>query len=286
MSTEFESTDTTNNIVVEFLELCKVDGYEGNSEGARELLKFVREMNFSRSRGTDYINNLFLEAEALMGSRIKKLYKYQTLLWMAGAFEKSDPRFEVITGMAQKLFQDLAVLEDGGSGIASGSNDEGLEREFFSVREAVDSAEKVVPESKESLEEPIVVQDDDHLDPSIRLFSMLDSNPGLAKVVESLLKSQSSSPKESQDNSSANVLLLEVLKLALSKGSDNNSHSDDVRKPKKEIPKFGSDDSVMGFFSFFRSHAVSSWKVPESSNEFVSYFESAIQGDKNLRKEY
>ncbi len=46
----------------------------------------------------------FLEAEALVGSRIKKLFKYQTLLWMAWAFEKSDPRFEVITGMAQKLF--------------------------------------------------------------------------------------------------------------------------------------------------------------------------------------
>jgi hypothetical protein len=39
-------------------------------------------------------------AEALVGSRIKKLFKYQTLLWMAWAFEKSDPRFEVITGTA------------------------------------------------------------------------------------------------------------------------------------------------------------------------------------------
>jgi hypothetical protein len=43
------------------------------SEGAKELLKVVRELNFSRSRGTDYVNNLFLEAEAVMGRKIKRL---------------------------------------------------------------------------------------------------------------------------------------------------------------------------------------------------------------------
>jgi hypothetical protein len=162
-----------------------------------------------------------------------------------------------------------------------------VERDLFSVREAdtEGSAKEVVPESKDSLVDPIVIQEEDHLDPSIRLFSMLDSNPDLAKIVETLLKSQSPSPKPIKENSNVNTLLWEVLKLALSRG-DRDSSSDDVRKPKKEIPKFGPDDSVMGFFSFFRSHAVSSWKVPENSKEFVPYFESAIQGDKSLRKEY
>ncbi len=86
---------------------------------------------------------------------------------------------------------------------------------------------------------------------------MLDSNPDLAKIVEALLKSQSPSPKPIKENPSVNTLLLEVLNLALNRG-DRDSSSNDVRKPKKEIPKFGIDDSVMGFFSFFRSHAVAS----------------------------
>jgi hypothetical protein len=52
---------------------------------------------------------------------------------------------KVITGIAQKIFQEMTVLDDGGSRIASGLNDEDLERESLSVREAVESAEKVVP---------------------------------------------------------------------------------------------------------------------------------------------
>ncbi len=56
---------------------------------------------------------------------------------------------------------------------------------MFSVREAdtEGSAKEVVPESKDSLVDPIVIQEEDHLDPSTRLFSMLDSNRDLAKIV-------------------------------------------------------------------------------------------------------
>ncbi len=74
--------------------------------------------------------------------------------------------------------------------------------------------------------------------------------------------------------------------MELSNGSDSNSHSDYARKPKKEIRKYGTDDSLMSFFSFLVRMMFLSRKVPENSYEFVSYFESAIQGDKNLRKEY
>jgi hypothetical protein len=42
----------------------------------------------------------------------------------------------------------------------------------------------------------------------------------------------------------------------------------------------------MGFCSFFRSQAVLSWKISEDSPEFISFFESAIQDDKELRKAY
>ena len=111
-----------------------------------------------------------------------------------------------------------------------------MERDLFSVREAdtEGSAKEVVPESKDSLVDPIVIQEEDHLDPSIRLFSMLDSNPDLAKIVEALLKSQSPSPKPIKENSNVNTLLLEVLKLALNRG-DRDSSSDVVRKQKRRF---------------------------------------------------
>ncbi len=88
-------------------------------------------------------------------------------------------------------------MQDGGRG-----------QDLFSGVDAGGSVHQQVRDSQES-EQDIIIQDEE-LDPSLRLFSMLDSKPELSKLLERLLKSQSSSPSKEKD-----TLLLEVLKLAL-----------------------------------------------------------------------
>ncbi len=103
----------------------------------------------------------FPEAEALMGRRIKKLFKYQTLLWSGwlGLLKK------VILGLRwsrewPRNYSKISLSRRTGRvKLLQVQTMFGAERDLFSA-DTEGSAKEVVQELKESLVDPIVIQEE------------------------------------------------------------------------------------------------------------------------------
>jgi hypothetical protein len=147
------------------------------------------------------------------------------------------------------------------------------------------------------------IESSDEMDPMLLLFTMLDSQRGNGKSLRDMLESLVNGNKQQPGKAAAapamdsnkdnNVTtLLEIIKLLLLSKDIRSASSDEKKedldlptKPKKYAPKMKDEESVMGFFSFFKSQA-KSWGVLEDSKMFMDYFESAIQDNREVRKEY
>jgi hypothetical protein len=106
------------------------------------------------------------------------------------------------------------------------------------------------------------------LDPLLLLYTVMDSqgkdaeNAFLIKV-EDLLRETIVKSAGGDGGSDSGILyknmamLLKILKMSLTKiGNDGDSEKVDVpAKPKKQIPKMKSDESVLGFYGFYKSQA-------------------------------
>jgi hypothetical protein len=286
-------TTNNDNVVEKFiLEARNIGNMNGNSELASELLKEVASMNFSSSRGIEQVSAVIQEAEANLAIQLDEFAKYKIMKWMSRAFTNDDPRGKILSKEADRILGTLnldeddekanldmfAVAEDGIEEVVDSTSGVDLENDGRVVGST--SAETSSAPDQGTQRAGREVESSDEMDPMLLLFTMLDSQRESGKSLRDMLESmvsgrqsqaKTAAAKATVDSNKQDTLvtnLFEIIKTLLQKDRKasvlEEKDLDLPTKPKKYAPKMKDEESVMGFFSFFKSQA-KSWGIAEDS---------------------